>query len=338
MVTHNILLSPVKISLEASVQASFRSPSLPPEGVLQNLVPIRSQVVTLKDYRVRMGWPVKVPVVDVRSQSLASVTGIRLADRIEPIEVVTGAAARWCGYPGTYDDDAHVWRPIVGDLGTYRWVSSEDFAPAYVEEFKYQVGKELLSRGALNFDATNRDHMWSQFTGGLVNSTGYTVIMVVWLNSALGNTDNREFSGLWCPGGPVPDPDEDTWDESDITGYSLMLERLGLVVDTENGQGTQGLNASELIATARPIYVAVTFGHPTTTIYGSLGPGTTKKYTASTGSEEHAQSLQVVLGRSNGSLLNTADMALFDLGLYADVLTDEQVEAEIRLLAQSYGS
>ena len=345
MATHNIVCAPVKISVIASVSLRFTPHAQPLDDVLAKIYPVRSQVVQLDPYRVKSGWPQQVPLVDVRSHSMISCAGISLANRPEPGDITTNADVRWCCQPGTYDEITHVWRPISGIYSHYRWLSSEDFAPTYMEDFQYIIGKELFRRQVLNFDASTSEHMWSDFPGGLTNTTGYTVIMVVWLNSALGNTNGRLFSGLWAPGEEVPmsfdqlDPSTWQWDESSQTGYSLMLQRdVGLVVDTESRVGTQGLNVDQLISSARPAYIAVTFARPYSTIWASMGPGKTREFTIFTGTDVVPQEFNIVLGRSNGSLFSAADMALFDIGIYGDLLTSEQIESEISVLSQVYGS
>lgn len=323
---------PVAIPLESGATATVSTPSFTDPEVLQHIKPHRASVVRLDEYRTRMGWPVEIPRVDSRSLTLATAEGYVISQRPEPDEVGTGAAARWIAGADTYDQVRGSWKPTQGPETGFRWVTAPDFAPELVEGLSYMVGKEVFRRDGINFDASSRQHMWSQFQGALVGTTGYTVIMAVRLTSRLGNTEGRQFMGIWAPGQAYSADEAERY-----KGFSVLLEGSQIVVDSEEGENHKGLVATSLLASSQVVYLAFSLQHPVSTVWGSLGPGKTTRTDTMVGHDVHSQQMDVLLGRSLGSLENTADMMVMDLGIYYDVLTSEQVEREISILAKSYG-
>lgn len=336
MATHNIKMAKVQFPIGGAVTVALQRPTQLLDEAQFVFHPIRSQVVELDPFVVRKGWPLELPPINAQSRSFVDVGGAILEHRPAPQNVETGAFVRWIASAETFDDVDYTWVPTFSEA-PYVWKSSADFAPTLAEDFQYAAGKEVIIRDAINFDATNQEHMWSQFQAGLEGTSGYTVLMVVWLNSTLGNTEERRFMGIWGPGTVVPDPEETEWDESANEGFALLLEDLELVVDTENGENHVGMPAQLLIETGRPIYLAVSFSYPTSTIWAGLGPDSLQRFYCPVGDVEHFQEMNVILGRSNGSLIHTADMAIFDLGIYSSPLTDGEVRDQISLLSQSYG-
>lgn len=323
------------LSMDASVRATINSPAFSSTEIFKNLHPIRLTRVELDEYRTRLGWPVEVPVVDSITKTLASVQGVVLSQRPMPYEIDTGAVVRWVAGRNYYDRYLGSWTPISGDHMDYIWKTNSDFAPILMPKMSYFMGKELITRDGINFDADAQQHFWSDFRGGMAGVVnGYTVVMAVMLNSAMGNTPGRNFMGIWGPGN-VPEGPED-WIETD-EGFGVNLEGNKLVIDSESVQNSDGLKATDLLSSSSVVYVAFSLSYPVSTIWGSTGAGTTTFFNTMVGNDMRTQQLQVVLGRSNGSLKHTADMSLMDIGIYEGALGYEDIEREFSILAQSYG-
>src|SRR3954447_25295725 len=88
-------LRPGRSVVDASARLNMHAitPDLdhPPGG----LFPIRLSAWNSDEYRLANGWPVDVPVCDMRARVLISATGEVLADRPDPGDISTSANARW---------------------------------------------------------------------------------------------------------------------------------------------------------------------------------------------------------------------------------------------------
>jgi hypothetical protein len=283
------------------------------------------------------GWPVSVPRHDIHATSMISCAGETFAVRDDTTAVQTGALLRWVADAGLYDEIAWQWKPIQNQTGAQVvWETSVEYAPTLIEEYSYRVQDERFLMTALNFDSDTKNHMWADFTTTIGGASGYTVIMVMSPNSTFGNNLDVPFNGLWCPGRATPATDvfpetvDDTWSAVTMQGRYLYLE-------TETEGPKRGISIDPALNSSAPLYLAIVFGRPETVFYAGAGPDSMRVKTLTTNDNVGLMDNGVVLGRSTGDVLHTADMALFDLAVYADRLTASEVRAEFALLSGAYG-
>lgn len=313
---------PTSIELDAKTSVSVNPRTL--TNMPGGLYPLRMALWQTDEYRIAKGWPVPVPDQEIRARTMVSAQGEILAARPEARGLRTGADARWIADADTYSDIDLQWWPIQGE--PVIWETTPDFAPTLVSEYEYERGNLIFSEDVLNFDADGAEHLWTDLNPMLGGTTGYTVIMVAAMNSVYGNHLQSPYSGIWAP----KEIADDGWVELSLQGHTLYLQ-------TEQSKRTKALDISPLISGTAPFLLAMVVARPYTTIYAAAGPSSISKATMNVGNNVMQMNGNVVLGRSNGDLLHAADMALLDLGVYADQLTPAQVRDEFAALSSVYG-
>lgn len=301
----------------------------------RGLYPLKSSAWEIDEYRIKAGWPISVPSCDIRSLTLASAVGSIVGSRDTPTALLTNAEVRWVADDDLWNPTTLRWVPLQGSEPV--WETSVAYAPSLITNYEYRIDDErFMEMSALNFDSDTRNHMWANFSYTFGGSSGYTVIMVMSPNSAYGNDLDVPYNGLWCPGGTTPagdtfaEPLEDHWTSVTMQGQYLYLE-------TEQVARTRGISIHQQLSSSAPTYIAMVITRPQTILYAGTGPNNIQSKTMLTGSEPVPLNGKVALGRSNGDVLHTADMALFDLGLYANVLTAAEVQREFAILSRAYG-
>lgn len=331
MVAYEMKPLPVQATLGMSAQATITPPFL--AEIPGTLHPLRLAIYDVPEWRMRNGYPTDPAPFDIHAETLFSVTGEVLADRLAPTQINTAAETRWVVDEELFSEDLLAWTPWQDQIPVMLR-SSVEYMPT-LTEYEYRVGKEVFTGEAINFDADSRQHMWLS-TEGILPMSGYTMIMVVALNSAYGNTNEIPYNGIWCHGNATPAGD--TFAEPGDHWFDLEMMGNYLYLTTEQRARTKTVSVSERVISSAPMYIALTAAHPVATVYVSTGPGLVRSFSAPSGADlpdylHHG----VVLGRSNGDVLHTADMALFDLGIYGRVLSQSEIVAEIALLSQVYG-
>lgn len=330
-------LTPERVSWRIDASLDIENNSAQDLDPGRVVVPYNVAQYQLDDYRIRNGWPVEVPKYDVRQEVFASADGEILTSRPNPASITTAADVRWIPTDLTWDPISFKLRPEDGPYAGYVWASSTAFAPTYLTDYSYRVGKEIVSRTGLNFVSANKEHLWSDFNGGFTGLAGYTVIMVLSLESKFG-TDGTDldFSGLLCAGHPTP-ASPDTFAE-EVTGATTDVQLRGRYLwAAANEMGFQQLFPINLALTrAEPSYLAVVVDPPYTKVYMGFGVATMQVAQVRTGLAE-PNNLDWVIGRATGDVLHCADMTLFDLSLYANPLNDNDLLSEIATLSQAYG-
>jgi hypothetical protein len=326
---------PVEIIVSGQVRLSVEPPQVneAPGG----LYPLQTKSFEMDEFRIRQGWPVEVPAYDIRCNTLISASGEVIALRDDSTAIETGALIRWIADPDYYDEDALIWRPFqdaTGGIST--WETSVEYAPVLVNDYEYRVKDERFVQTALNFDSDTRNHMWADFTGSIGGSTGYTVIMVMSPNSAYGNNVAVPYNGLWCPGRATPEGESFAEDIGD-SWHSVTMQGGYLYFATESKAPVRMGSITPELNSNAPMFLAMIFGYPTVTIYVGSGPEDIRISSTPTGLGMAHLDDGVVLGRSTGDVLHTADMALFDLSIYANQLTPVEVQNEFALLSRCYG-
>jgi hypothetical protein len=303
------------------------------------VIPYNMASYILDEFRVKNGWPVEVPPYDVRQKTLISTDGTVISNRQSPATVQTGADVRWVATELSWDDVTLTWRPEDGPYPSYVWSSSVEFAPVYINDYTYRVGKELLTVNGLNFSGDNHQHLWSNFTGGFGSAAGFTLIFALSLQSRFGldNTD-VDYAGIFGAGHATPPGAGDTFAE-DVTGGQTNLQMRGRYLWVNSNQmAYQQLFPINLALTrSQPSYLAVVVNPPYTKVFMGFGTSTMQVAQVQTGPLPEANHLDWVIGRATGDLVHCADMTLFDLGLYVNPLSDDDVLSEISKLSQAYG-
>ena len=327
-------MKPGSVEIEADVTTKLNSMEEPARETPGGLWPIQARSYELDEFRLMAGWPVSIPTYDVRCATLISGDGEILTDRDDTTALTTGAAYRWIADPTTYDETALRWAPSQGS-GVY-WQTSVDYAPTLITDYEYRVESERFYATALNFDSDSRSHMWLDLNGAMSGSSGYTVVMVLSPNSVYGNNVAVPYNGLWCPGGPTPVGD--TFVEAlEPHWISVTLQGRYLWVETEDTTRTRGVAIAPELNSNAPLYLAMVLGRPETLLYAASGPSSIRVKALPTGDGGVPLDPGVVLGRSTGDVLHTADMALMDIGLYANRLTAAEVRDEFAILSRAYG-
>jgi len=326
-------VKPGRTSLSVTMRARFDT-DLPlvfeaPGG----LVPLRIAIFEIDQYRMRNGWPAPIPPMDIQAKTLCSGDGEHLADRPDPYQVVTNALMRWIVDPDYVDYTDLAWRAI--QRGTdLEWRSSVEYMPSYIADYTYRFNSEVFTLPALNFDSDTRNHMWMDMHN-IMNPTGYTVIMVMSPNSAYGRDVDVPYNGIWCYGEATPPGD--TFSEPSSSFMNVTTMGNFVYLETDQTEVSRGPGIHDQLNSNSPMYLVMSFNRPNAALYAGSGPSSMHKVIVPTGTTVNPLSPSVVLGRSTGDVLHTADMAVFEIDMYADVLTDQQVITEISKLSRAYG-
>jgi hypothetical protein len=310
---------------EIQLTARGRLNRIPPQllEVPGGLYPLHSAAYEVDEYRIMAGWPVPVPTGDIRIDCLVSAEGDVLGNRDAPTSLTTNADMRWVADADFYDQIAMLWRPLQSDVSP--WVTSVDHAPALITNYEYRVGQErFVSMTALNFDSDNADYMWNDLSLSMGGTSGYTLIMVVCPNSIYGNAvvfDNA----FWGP-------------DNTSGAYAMFSVReKSVFMTTELMPPQKGVPIGGALVNTAPTYLALVVARPQTVMYAASGPSNVQTKSLVAGPAPVSLSTRFRLGWGPSPASATMDMALMDLGIYGDVLTRQQVLAEITLLSQVYG-
>lgn len=330
-------LRPVGVEVEVSSRVRATDSAQALEEAPGGLYPLMSRAFELDDYRTMAGWPVSVPKYDIKAYSMISATGEVLAAREDNTAIRTGALLRWIADSSSYDETSLLWTPHQDGTGQNpRWATSAEFAPTLINNYEYRVKNEVFRHSALNFDSDTRNHMWIDFSTSIGGSGGYTVIMVISPNSTYGNNVDVPYNGIWCPGGETPAGE--TFAEPLPTNYmGVTMQGRYLWLETESTSRARGIAIDPELNTNAPMYLAMVFSRPEFKFYAATGPANVRIESLPSGSISNPLNDSVVLGRSTGDILHTADMALLDLNIYANRLTGEEIMAEFAVLSRSYG-
>jgi hypothetical protein len=301
------------------------------------LYPMVARAFEMDEYRVMAGWPVAIPKYEIRAETMVSANGEYFTDRDDPTAITTGAVLRWVADEALFDELALEWRTIQNSTGQpVTWKTSVQYAPILIDDYTYRVKNEVFKVQALNFDSDNQNHMWCDLSTTIGGAAGYTLIMVMSPNSTFGNDISVPYNGLWYPGEPTPLVDtfsEETGDH----WFGVSCQNNSLYMETEVNPRTRGISIYPELNSNAPMMVAMVFDRPETVFYVGPGPSAIRVKSLPAGSNQVALSNQVVLGRSTGDRLHTADMALLDLGIYPNTLNAPEVADEFALLSQAYG-
>ena len=327
---HGITLGKTEVTLNARGRVSTDPPLVytAPGG----LVPLRIATWDIDEYRMMGGWPAPVPVCDIRQETLVSGTGEKITDRPAPIQIRTDATFRFLADEAYFSVTDLAWYNMNGlDLV---WRSSVEYMPVLIDDYEDRVGAERFTRNAINFDSDTRNHMWLNMTAVLTPSV-YTIIMVMSPNSTYGNDVTVPYNGIWCYGGPTPVGD--TFTEEPDAYANVELQGNYIYLETDQSPRSKGPALNNHLNSNAPMYLVMTLGRPNSYIYVGGGPSSLTRTAIPSGSNPTPMNTNIVLGRSTGDVLHTADMALFEVGIYGGALSDSQVANEVSKLSQSYG-
>lgn len=319
---------------DISVNVFAKPGKVPPE--LKNapggLYPMKSSAWEIDPYRILSGWPVPIPDYDIHCDVLVSADGSTLDNRDAPNQIVTGADLRWLADVNYWDGTSLSWSPIQGTATP--WTAPAGRAPTLITDYEYIIGDErFTSVTALNFDSDTRDFLTNDLSQTMGGVTGYTVIMVLNPNSIYGDDPTVVEKALWGP--PFSGDDDNPYPASNWAMFSIRNGAICLTTESTSRQ--VGLAIGDALATLRPFYLALVVRRPSTAIYVANGPSDIRLKSISIGGIPVSLDTRFWLGDAAPTDSGTADMALFDLGIYGNPLTQAQVKTEFALLSQAYG-
>jgi hypothetical protein len=321
----------VQVTSRARLQASVQSPLV--YETPQGLNPLRLTIYEVDEYRILSGWPVAVPAQSVHATTEFIASGSSTEIRPDPVDIKTDAHSRWIASTEFYDTSTYRWNNVNPESGLF-WQTSAEYAPAVLTEYEYRVGDERFKMEALNFDSDSKQHLWMDLES--VAPYGYTVIMVMSPNSVYTNDADVPYNGIWTTGSATP-PATTTWSETRSKWWDLEIQGYYLYLDTWQTRRTKALPLANHLESKAPLYLAFNTERPKSKIWVGEGPMSIRKMSVPAGKDLRVLDDGVVLGRTTGSTLNTADMVLLDLGVYTGQLSDDEVRTEISKLAQAYG-
>lgn len=297
------------------------------------LYPLSLAAYAVDEYRMMSGWPVAIPDQDIQARCDVNAQGEVIAFRDDPGAVNMNSQARWFADSDDFVPAALCWYPHAAQE-QMPWRSSVGWMPTFFDDYEYRRGSERFIEQAINFDSDTRQHMWADLDQLIGGGQGYTVLMAVNLHSVYGDS-GRTFVGLWGPG--LPTPNTDIFPEVFPSYVEVTLRGGSLYVASDQAPPTKVMVINDLLASPAPVYLAFCFSRPKTTIYAGNGSGSMRHGTVYIGNNATPLSGKVVLGRSNGTVVNTADMAVLDLNLYTDNLSTDEVIDEVAKLCATYG-
>ena len=225
-----------------------------------------------------------------------------------------------------YDTTTLTWTAMQGDISP--WRSSEGSSPTLITDYEYRVGDErFVDMTALNFDSDTGDYMWNDLALAMGGTSGYTVIMVLSPNSVYGNNEDAIANALWGP----PDVEK----EGSWTAFSVTDRAVWMTTDEEPAQ--KGVAIGDQLNLSAPTYLALVVGRPQTSLYAAVGPSQVRVKSLVGGPDPVPQRSDFLLGSGPLATTETMDMALLDLGVYANQLSISQVRREFASLSQVYG-
>jgi len=318
-------VKPTGVELTMEMKSQIRQKAPQAEQAPGGLYPMIARSFTMDEYRLMSGWPVSIPDYDIHAKSMVSCSGQVLTDREPPTNIATGALVRWVADASFYDETALQWRPVQNSQIRTSWTLNPSFMPDLITEYEYRNKEERFYLPALNFDSDAGEYLTADFTNTIGGASGYTVIMVMSPNSVYGNNDEVLYNGLWTHGSA-----SEYWIDITMQGRYLWVE-------TETQGRIRGISIAPALDRNRPLYLAIVLDRPNVTFYAAEGPETVRVKSVPTGLTEPVPlDPQVVLGAAP-DFTHTADMALLDLGIYADRLSASEVATEFILLSQAYG-
>lgn len=323
MAVKAILPTPVEMVMEMKNQVHSKVPKAmqAPGG----LFPMVTRSFTMDEYRVMSGWPVSIPPYDIHARSMVTCSGQVLSDREPPINIQTGALVRWVADSDFYDETALAWRPVQNSQINTSWTMGSTTMPDLITEYEYRNKEERFYLPALNFDSDAGEYLQADFSSSIGGASGYTVIMVMSPNSVYGNNDVVPYNGLWSHGS-----ESEYWIDISIQGRYLWVE-------SESQGRIRGISINPSLDRNRPMYLAIVFDRPNVIFYVADGSETVRTKSVPTGLEEPVPLDSTVILGAAPDLTHAADMALLDLGIYADRLDATEVATEITALSQAYG-
>jgi len=233
-----------------------------------------------------------------------------------PFTVDTGADARWLALDGTFPD-GQLWAPYSGSAGIR--LDADGTSPVMVDDYEYLLGKQFANGPA--FVMSDGDYF---FTDELRwGATSVTVAIVAVLDFPM--LDSYGLLETYPPDSVDPDR----------PFVSLRYTRAGAVQTHILGLQAVRQTASQAVRTGQPVIAALqvipdSFDVNVVIVDRTLTSWTTKL----TG--PHPYDARMLVGRSPGIELGTAEMALLEVDYWTD-LDYPAMLAKVNVLDRLYG-
>lgn len=284
----------------------------------QAVVPYRLNSFDIADWHLVDGWPVP-GAGDARDTEVFDITPDP-QNLPNPEDVVTNADARWIGsgFSGSS------WSPLTGS-GT--WTGTGTAKASY----KYRAGGIKYNVPGVKLDSDDADYLHANLSHYAGNR--YTLILVFKPYPAPKSDDDVEDHasyGLIAPGSPATGQPE-----LRVRNDKLVIKQ-SPELDPKQPWTNGDRSFQHYMNRGAPSYLVWTIGANHFFFYLGDGPATMERYGLGD-PHDVPKTYNFRLGSYAANTTHTADMMLFDVGFYNDILTGSQVVNEVALLAAAYG-
>ena len=260
---------------------------------------------------------------------LTSVAGIGAysydEQRLSPLDVRTGASARWMALPETFIAGVS-WSPVEGD-GSLLWLTAPGHDPVLDADYVYDNDRGQLHRSAVIFDGSG----WMELAADDLSSRAATVVVVAVLGPGLGGEYGVIESASLDPTGGDDSAAGDV-DPNAPTGFGLRYNHGTTVVFA----GAPVMSYSGVSGPARPTVLALAVDAVAGKLMVVDGERSTRTFsTAGFG----AFDIDLVLGRISTAAdrRTNAVMDVLEIDYYDRSLTFPELEALVSDLCAAYG-
>ena len=308
------------------------------------IYPLRAMRFEVPDYVVYDGIPSTTPLALCRVRTATTCNGKLISDK-SPEEISLNSTRRWLASAGL---SSTTWAPLGASVGeSYYWSTSADYVPEQiVRTWSERVSGyyRTMTRTALSFPVGESRHFWSTFPVDYISEFTMTIVV-----------DPYETSGTYTildTGTATPLEASLSGDQS-LNGFSESSEnrtyfravgaKTGTTIELQAAGAAVLRTATMDIGSQWPVVVAIvgrkdsfdfyTWGHNGATpsrASGSVNPVKTVTRTSS------PYSARFLLGRPNGTISNSANMALFEIAWWETALSDNDVIAAMSKLRAAY--
>jgi hypothetical protein len=284
----------------------------------QAVVPYKLNSFDLDDWHVENGWPVPgagaARTTDVYDITPATVT------YPAPDAITTNADARWTAlnFTGTS------WSALQGS-GT--WTGTGTLKSSY----NYKLGGVSYTVPGIKIDSDDVDYLTADLSA--IAGNRYSMILVFKPFGATkvdSDSDNEVSYGLIAPSAPATGQPE-----LRVRNNKLVIKQSS-ELDPRQPWTNGDRSFQHYMNRGAPSFLVWTAGANHFHFYLGDGPSTMERYGLGD-PHDLPKTYGFRLGSYAADTTHTADMILFDVGFYNDILTGPQAASEVATLATAYG-
>jgi hypothetical protein len=282
----------------------------------QAVVPYKLNSFDLDDWHLVDGWP--VPGAGAARDT--SVFDITPDPKVfpTPTTISTNADVRW-----TADNFSGSW-PAFSGSGTWSGSGTK-------KTHKYRTGGVSYSVSGVKLDSDDEDSLQANLSS--IAGNRYSLVLVFKPYGA--NTDNADSEDDVTYGLVAPATAATGQPELRVRNDKLMIKQSSELAPKQPWTGHRVRSFQHFINRGAPSYLVWSVGANHFHLYIGDGPSTMEHHGLGD-VHDLPKSYNLRLGAyANGT--HTADMMLFDVGFYKEILTGPQAVNEVALLAAAYG-